>query len=126
MALTLETILRDALADEIDNLINGGTAPELVFETSGDVEVATIIMNATNAFGAAATGVITMTGQPLSDTSATGGTVAQFSIYQNVTQTNKALEGVVAVSGQDIDLTSLSVGATDTVELTTFTITVPA
>lgn len=126
MALVLETILRNALGDEIDNLINGGTAPELVFETSGDVECATIILNSTNAFGGVSTGVITMTGQPLSDTNATGGTVAQFSIYQNVGQTNKCLEGTVSTSGADINLSSLAVGATDTVELTTFTITVPA
>jgi len=127
MALVLETGLRDALANEIDNYINAGTAPELVFETSGDVEVATIILDGTNAFGAAATGVITMTGQPKSDTNADGGTVAQFSIYQNVNQgAAKALEGTVQVSGGDINLSSLSVGATDTVELTTFTITVPA
>lgn len=126
MTLVLEVGLQNALADELDNHINGGTAPELVFETSGDVEVATIILNSTNAFGAAAAGVITMTGQPLSDTNATGGTTAQFSIYQNVGQTNKELEGTVATSGADINISSTVVGATDTVELTTFTLTVPA
>jgi len=126
MALTLETAMRNALADEIDNQINSGTAPELVFETSGDVEVATIILNTTNAFGAAATGVITMTGQPLSDASATGGTTVQFSIYINVGQSGKQLEGTVGTSGTDIIISSTVIGATDTVELTTFTITVPA
>jgi len=126
MALTLETAMRDALANEIDNQINSGTAPELVFETSGDVEVATIILNTTNAFGAAATGVITMTGQPLSDASATGGTTVQFSIYINVSQSGKQLEGTVGTSGTDIIISSTVIGATDTVELTTFTITVPA
>ena len=126
MALTLETAMRNALADEIDNQINSGTAPELVFETSGDVEVATIILNTTNAFGAAAAGVITMTGQPLSDASATGGTTVQFSIYINVSQSGKQLEGTVGTSGTDIIISSTVIGATDTVELTTFTITVPA
>lgn len=127
MVLVLETGLRNALADEIDNHINAGTAPELVFETSGDVAVATIVLDSTNAFGSAATGVITMTGQPKSDTNAAGGVVAQFSIYQNVSQgALKVLEGNVQVSGGDINLSSLTVGATDTVELTTFTITVPA
>ena len=127
MVLILETGLRDALANEIDNFINAGTAPELVFETSGDVAVATIILNATLAFGSASAGVITMADQPLSDTNAAGGTVAQFSIYQNVSQgAAKVLEGNVQTSGGDINLSSLSVGATDTVELSTFTITVPA
>ena len=126
MALVLETALRNAMADAIDTYVNSGTAPELVFETSGDVEVATIVMDATNAFGAASSGVITMTGQPKSDTNATGGTVAQFSIYINASQTGKVLEGTVSTSGADINLTTLAVTATETVTLTTFTITVPA
>jgi hypothetical protein len=92
-------------------------------ETSGDVEVATITFNAT-AFGASSGGVITLAGVPLEDASATGGVVAQFSIFNG--SAAKVLEGVVAVSGQDLDLTSLTVGATDTVELTSFTITMPA
>jgi len=126
MALTLETVLRDDLADRIDALINFGVTDangDLKFQTSGDVEVATIEFQ-DPAFGSASTGVITMAGQPLSDTSATGGVVAQFSIFDR--NNLKQLEGTVGVSGQDINLSSLTVGATDTVELTTFTITVPA
>ena len=124
--LALETGARDALANELDNYINAGTAPELVFETGGDGEVATIILDATNAFGSASTGVITMTGQPKSDTNATGGTTVQFSIYQNVNQgATKVMEGDVATSGASINISSTVVGATDTVELTTFTLTVP-
>ncbi len=126
MTLILETTLRDDLANQIDDSINAGTAPELVFETSGDVEVATIILATPDAFGAASTGTITMTGQPISDASATGGTTVQFSIYINVAQSGKILEGTVATSGADINISSTVIGATDTVELTTFTITVPA
>ena len=126
MTLILETTLRDDLANQIDDSINAGTAPELVFETSGDVEVATIILATPDAFGAASTGTITMTGQPISDASANGGTTVQFSIYINVAQSGKILEGTVATSGADINISSTVIGATDTVELTTFTITVPA
>jgi len=127
MALTLEVGLQNAMADALDDYVNAGTAPELVFETSGDGAVATIVMSTSAAFGAAATGVLTMTGQPLSDTSAVGGTVAQFSIYQNASQgAAKCLEGTVATAAADINISSVAVGATDTVELTTFTITVPA
>jgi hypothetical protein len=83
MALTLETVTRNAIADALDVLINsGGGAGYLEFQTSGDVEVATITFDAT-AFGAASTGTITMASAPKSDTSATGGTMAQFSIYDN-------------------------------------------
>lgn len=124
MALILETVLRNVLADAIDTEINTGVGTsKMQLETSGDVEVATI--NFQNpAFGAAAAGVITLAGTPLQDTSATGGTVAQFSLYDR--DGTKQLEGVVAVSGQDLDLSSLTVGAGDTVELTSFSITVPA
>lgn len=127
MTLVLEVGLQNALADELAAYVDLGTAPELVFETAADGIVATIVMNATNAFGAAAAGVITMTGQPLQDTNAVGGTTSQFSIYQNVAQgATKCLEGTVATSAADINISSTVVGATDTVELTTFTITVPA
>ena len=126
MTIVLETIARDELANALDTIINAGTAPELVFETSGDVEVATIILDATNAFTAAATGVITMTAQPKSDASATGGVTVQFSIYQNVSQSGKVLEGSVGTGGQDIVISSTTIGATDTVELTTMTFTMPA
>lgn len=125
MALILEAALKNALADAIDDYVNAGTAPELVFETSADVEVATIVLDATNAFGNAAGGTISMTGAPKSDTSATGGVVAQFSIYQNAGQTNKVLEGTVATSGADINISNTTVNATETVELTSFSITVP-
>ena len=127
MSLILEDGLRTALADAIDDYINAGTAPELVFETAADGIVATIILDATNAFGGASVGVITMTGQPKQDTNAVGGTTVQFSIYQNVAQgAAKVLEGAVATSASDINISSTVIGATDTVELTTFTITVPA
>jgi len=124
MALTLETGLRNSLADEIESeMSTGAGTSNMKLETSGDVEVATIDFQ-NPAFGAAASGTITLLGVPLSDTTATGGTVAQFSLYDR--NADKNLEGVVAVSGQDLDLSSLSVGAGDTVELTSFTITVPA
>lgn len=124
MALTLETVLRDVLADAIDAELNiGAGTSNMKLETTGDVEVATIDFP-NPAFGASSTGTITLLGVPLSDTSATGGTVAQFSLYDR--DGTKQLEGVVQVSGADLDLSSLSVGATDTVELTSFSITVPA
>ena len=121
MALTLQNGLRSVLADALDGEV--GAAGTLLFETSGDVEVATITLG-NPAFGAAANGVITLNGTPLSDTSATGGTVAQFSIFKSGPV--KLLEGTVATSGADINITSTTIGASDTVTLTSFTITVPA
>jgi len=123
MSIVLETAVKNTLGDALDGAVNVGSGTaQLIFETSGDVEVAAIDLQ-NPAFGNSAAGVITLAGVPLSDTDADGGTVAQFSIYDR--DATKILEGVVAVSGEDMDLSSLSVGVGDTVELTSFTITVP-
>ena len=124
MALTLETALRDAIADAVDAKINGGGgAGYLQFEDSGDTEIATITFEAT-AFGDSSSGTITMASAPKSDTDATGGTMAQFSIYDN--STAKLLEGTVGTTGEDINFPGgLTVGVGDTVTLTSFTITCP-
>jgi hypothetical protein len=122
--MILETAARTALADNIDDYVNtGGGTSNLKLETSGDVEVATI--NFQNpAFGGAAAGVITLAGVPLADSSATGGVVAQGSIYNRAG--TKMSESVAATSGQEITLSSLTIGAGETVTLTALTITVPA
>lgn len=124
MALVLETAARNAVADAMSAAIDIGvseTGGKLVLETTGDVEVS-LHRFAASSFGAAAAGVITAASLPIDDTDADGGTVAQYSIFDR--NNLKQLEGVVAVAGQDLDLSSLSVGAGDTVSLTAFTITV--
>ena len=123
MALTLETSVRNAAADAIDTEI--GTAGYLEFQTGAQVEVATITFQ-NPAFGAAIVGVITMAGQPLQDTNATGnaGAVDAFQIFASGAVLK--ITGTVSTSGADINMSSLVVGATDTVELTTFSIDVPA
>jgi len=123
MALTLETAVRNAAADAIDAEI--GTAGYLEFQTGAQVEVATITFQ-NPAFGSAAVGVITMAGQPIQDTNATGnaGAVDAFQIFASGAVLK--ITGTVATSGADINMSSLIVGATDTVELTTFSIDVPA
>lgn len=123
--MILETVLRNVLADAIDAEVNTGGAGDMRFETSGDVEVATIVFNAT-AFDAAAAGVITLQGVPLTDASATGNAspVAQASIFDGAS--TKQWENTVAVSGMEIDLSSLVIAAAEEVDLTSFTVTVPA
>jgi hypothetical protein len=122
MSLTLETAMRNAIADAVDTEI--GTTATLEFQTSGDVEVATLSLS-NPAFGAAATGVITMGGAPKQDTNATGGTMAKFKILSG--GSTLKITGTVGTSGQDINFPGgLAVGASDTVELTSLTITCPA
>jgi hypothetical protein len=127
MALTLSTFMRDAIADAVDATVNGGGgAGYLEFQTSGDVEVATITFDAT-AFGASSSGTITMASAPKSDTNATGGTMAKFKIYDNGAPGELLITGAVGTSGSDINFAGgLTVGAGDTVTLTSFTITCPA
>ena len=125
MAVTLETSARNGACNGIVDLVDAGAgAGTLKFETTGDVEVATLTFS-DPAFGAAATGVATASAIT-SDTSATGGTVAQASFYDS--DTNKVLECSVTASGGggDIILSSLAVGATDTVSCSSLTVTVPA
>lgn len=122
--MILETVLRNVLADAIDNEINTGAGTAtFVFETSGDVEVATINLQ-NPAFGAAAAGVITLQGVPLSDLSATGGTTVQASVFDR--DVTKQFELTVGTSGTEIIISSTIIGATDQVDLTALTITVPA
>lgn len=122
MALTLATTMRDAIADAVDTRI--GASATIEFQTSGDVEVATLSLS-NPAFGASSSGTITMSGAPKQDTSATGGTMAKFVIKSGGTTIE--ITGTVGTSGQDINFPGgLTVGAGDTVELTSFTITCPA
>lgn len=123
MALTLETPFRNDLADQADDSINVSGPGELQFETAGDVEVATIVFQ-NPAFGAAAVGVITLQGVPLSDLSAAGGTTVQFSIFDGAAE--KQFEGTVATAGADINISSTIIAATEQVDLISLTITVPA
>lgn len=125
MGVTLETIARNGACNGVVDLVDAGAgAGTLVFETSGDVEVATLTFS-DPAFGAAATGVATASAIT-DDTSATGGTVAQASFYDS--DANKVLECSVTATGGggDIELSSLSVGVGDTVSVSALTVTMPA
>jgi hypothetical protein len=125
MATTLSTAARDAAANAIVDLIDGGTTDangDLVIQTAGDAEVATLAL--TNpAFGNAATGVATAA-TISSDTTATGGTAANF-ILQNRDNV-EVVRGDVATSGAELNLSSVNIGANDTVSVSALTLTVPA
>jgi len=124
MALVMEMPTRTALADAIAASVDAGTAQtggKLVIEESDDSEVSLHRFDAAAFGGGAASGVLTLASVPLDDTSAAGGTAAQYSVYDR--DDTKLWEGVVSVSGDDLDLSSLSVGVGDTVSLTAFTVT---
>ena len=122
--MILASVLQDILANLVDAEINTGAGTaDLMLETSGDVEVATFALQ-NPAFGSSSSGVITLAGVTLTDASATGGTVAQASIFDR--DGTKQLEMTVAVSGAELDLSSLEIAAAEIVDLTSLTLTVPA
>lgn len=123
MAVTHETAIRNGIADYVvDSIDAGAGAGTLVINTSGDVEVATLTFS-DPAFGAAAAGVATANAIT-SDTSATGGTAAKavFKDSNTVAKVNCA----VGTSGSDINLSSVIIGAGDTVSISSLTYTAPA
>lgn len=123
MAVTHPSTIRDGIADYVVDSIDTGGAGSLIFQTSGDAEVATLTFSAT-AFGAASGGTASANAIT-SDTSATGGTVAKFKI-QNGSAADAGFAGNVQTSGGDINLSSLSVGAGDTVSMSSLTYTAPS
>jgi len=121
--MILELVLQNILANAIEAEISTGAGTSnLTFETSGDSEVATIDFQ-NPAFGSATAGVITLLGVTLSDSSATGGTTVQASIFDR--DGTKQCELTVGTSGTEIIISSTVIAATDQVDLTALTITVP-
>jgi len=117
--MTLETVARDAMCNALVDLTDLGT---VVFETSGDAEVATCTFGAT-AFGAASSGVATAeTITP--DASATGGVVDHAKIRKG--DTTLLWTATCGTSGTDFIFASVTVPAAVEVDITSMTVTVPA
>ena len=119
--VVLATDTRNAMADAVAALCNGGT---LVFETDGDVEVATCTFNAT-AFGAAASGIATANAI-VDDTNATGGVIEHVTFV--TVGVADILEADVTATGLGGSFTgaTVTIAATETVSISTLTITQPA
>jgi hypothetical protein len=124
MSVTHPTAVRTAIADFVVDQIDEGTPPgTLVFQTSGDVEVATLTFG-NPAFGGAVSGVATANAIT-SDSSATGGTVAKARL-KNAAGTDKVICSVTATGGGgDIELNSVSISAGQAVSLTSLTYAAP-
>lgn len=123
MALTHATAVRNTLADAINTAVNAGAgAGQLVIMTSADVEVATLTMS-DPAFGAATSGSITANAIA-DDTNATGGTAALFKVTDSAGA--EVYRGTVGTSGADLNLSSVTIGAGDTVSVTSLVYTASA
>lgn len=121
---THPTPVRNGIVDFVVDQLDVGSAnatPRLIFQTAANAEVATLNM-ANPAFGASAAGVATA-GAIVDDTSATGGTTTKCILTSRDNTT--VIEGTVATSGADINLSSTAIGANDTVRITSLTYTGP-
>ena len=121
--MILEATLQGLLADYIDDQFNVSGPGDLIFETVGDGEVATMEAVQNPAFGGQVAGVITLLGVTLSDSSATGGTTVQFSGYDGAAL--KQWELTVGTAATEIIITNTVIAATEVVDLTGLTLTVP-
>lgn len=125
MATTHPTSVRNAIADAVVDLLDAGSgAGNIVMQTSGDVEVATLPLS-DPAYGDAAAAVAAAN-SITSDTDATGGTIAKFVAEDS--DGNDAILGSVTATGGggDIELSSVVIGAGDTVSLSSLNYTAPA
>jgi hypothetical protein len=125
MGITLTSSAQNAACNAVVDLIDVGTTDangDLVIMTSGDAEVATLAFS-NPAFGSASSGVATAAAIA-DDTNATGGTAALFK-FQNRNNV-EVLRGTVGTSSADLIISSLNIGAGDTIQVSSFTVTMPA
>ena len=120
MALTLgnpnsiSTGARNAQADAFDTYVNAATDQFLELLDGSNVTLVSFDLDATNAFGSASSGAISVTGQPLQATAVAGSasSVASWRI-RTTTPNENAMTGPVTgsdtiTSGQTVNLTSFS------------------
>jgi hypothetical protein len=131
MAVTHSTVLRDIICNAAVGQLDEGSTDlngDLEFQSSTGTEVATLELS-TTAAGGSSGGTATFN-TITSDTSATGGTgagaVAQFAL-RDYNNNETILGSVTAVGGGgDATLSSLDVGAGDTVAVSSATYSAPS
>jgi hypothetical protein len=122
MAITHPTAIRNAIADLVVDRLDlgsGTSAGRLVFLTAGAVAVATLPLS-NPAFGAASAGTATAN-SITSDTNAAGGTTTNFALRDR--DATPIVQGTVGTSGSDINMSSVVIGAGDTVSVSSLTYT---
>lgn len=125
MAVTHPTAVRNAIADlVVDRVDAGAGAGTLEFQTSGDVEVATLTFS-DPAFGNAASGTATAN-SITDDTNATGGTIAKARLKDSDTTEVCACSVTATGGGGDIELSSVVISAAQTVSVTSLTYSAPS
>jgi hypothetical protein len=127
MAITHSTAIRNALADLVVDAVDVGSA-----DATGDLQIATssafttilaTLLFSAPAFGGAVAGVATAAAVTADTNAANNGTAANFRIRDR--DNTEVLRGTVTATGGggDIQLSSTSITAGDTVSLTSLTYT---
>lgn len=130
MATRIPTASRNAAADAIGALANGGTIevrsgsqPASASDAATGTLLATFTLSGT-AFGAPSAGVKTLAGTPLSATAAATGTAGWFRVKGSGGST--VLDGSVGTSGAELNLSTTTITSSDSVQITSGTLTMPA
>lgn len=126
--MQLSVALTNTLADAIDTAV--GTAAKARFYTTG---LTTLLASAScnsPAFGNAAGGVITLDVSPAVEDNApvAAGTCVRLGFYSNATATSGAFHvmlGVATSGSPDVTMSNNVIATTDTVQISSLTITVP-
>jgi hypothetical protein len=122
--MLLSTTARNSMADALDDDI--GATGSARFQNAAQTATYATCNLSNPAFGAAATGVITLSGTP-TDTSASAGTTARCGFYDAVAAGNLIFTLGVASSGSpDMTISNTTLSLGDQVEISSLTITVPA
>jgi len=133
--MQLSTTVRNSILDSIDDDLNAGTTPEARFFVNGGAtptsEAAAILLNATNVFNAATTGTMSInTATTLEDTTPAGNAspVTRLCFYANTSDADNTwlLQlGINPTGSPDITMANNTIATTDTVQLTSLTLTCP-
>ena len=118
--MILELDVRHAILNTYASQL--GTSPYIRFETSANAEIAILPMSATP-FAAPATGSMAANAIT-SDTTALAGTIAHASFYTSAAV--KKWQNTVATSGAEINISSLTIGAGDTISMSSYSLAQPA
>ena len=131
MALAYATTLRNAQLDAIDDAVNAGsgagtiklytgTRPATGGALSGNTLLGTLTFSST-AFGAASSGTITAASITSDSSADATGTATWFRVEDS--DANFVMDGDVGTSGSDLNLSTVSISAGATLEITSFVIT---
>ena len=125
MAVTHNTTVRNSVADVVVDAIDAGGAGSIVFQDGGssDSDVATLAFS-NPAFGDAASGVATANAIT-DDTNCNAGTVTKFTVYSGAAADIFTGSVTATGNGGDIILSSVAIGAGDTISISSLTYEAP-